>query len=130
MKSNSPFLMRTPLCVLVLALLVTGLVTHYVALTAEGRDQQRFDEATRATESAIRERLDACVALLVGTRGYILSAGSVRRRGFREYIASLDLPRRYPGIQGIGVSVRLRSGEVSRFIASLRAREEMPDFHI
>ena len=61
------------------------------------------------------------IALLRATSG-LFAAAEVDRRLFSAYVQRLELERRYPGLQGIGFSRRLRAGEREALPERMRAQ--------
>jgi signal transduction histidine kinase len=95
---------------------------NYVAASARERDQLRFEAAAQQAHEAIRDRVEAYIALLRATSGLFAAVSEVDRQLFRAYVERLELQRRYPGIQGIGFSKRLRSDELAALPARMRAQ--------
>jgi signal transduction histidine kinase len=95
----------SPWLVLALSLLLTGMLAWYALITAETQDRLRFDNLVQKNEALLRNRMEAYVALLHGAAGLFTASDDVSREAFRTYVERLDLPRRYPGIQGIGFSL-------------------------
>ncbi|MDQ3557260.1 MAG: CHASE domain-containing protein [Gemmatimonadota bacterium] len=118
----------TPWLILAASLLLTAAAAAFVHLNAEARDQARFENAVRATEDRVAARLDAYVALLRGGSGLFAASGEVTRSEFREYVARLGVEEQYPGVQGIGFSLRIPAAERDSLVAAVRA--ERPDFAI
>ncbi|PPS44179.1 CHASE domain-containing protein [Chroococcidiopsis sp. TS-821] len=109
-----------PYFVLVVTLLLTGMATYYVALTARTKDQLRFDNAVERTKDDIQNRLDTYISLLRSGSGLFAASDAVTRADFRAYVNQLQLRDRYPGIQGIGFSVRVSAAQKDALIAELR----------
>jgi signal transduction histidine kinase/CHASE1-domain containing sensor protein len=84
----------------------------YVSGVVDAQAQARFDRVVASTIGAIQVRMDAYVAALRATRGIFLDGREPGRRAFREFTASLEMPRQYPGIQGIGFTKLLKAEDV------------------
>ncbi len=97
----------TPVVVLATSFALTTGATVVVAASSVARSRARFDAATQSTEESIRSRLATYVAMLHGASGLFAASDTVTRREFRAYVDQLELPRRYPGVQGIGYSERV-----------------------
>ena len=100
-----------PYLLFLAALLLTASGAKYAANSAALEDQLRFDTAVGEIRSQVLIRLDAYVAMLLGAAGLFAASDSVEEHEFRDYVARLELPRRYPGVQGIGFSRRLARKE-------------------
>src|SRR5262245_31201329 len=97
-----------PYGVLISSLVLTAAVTYAAANAIESKDRLRFDLAVQRTHTAIKNRLETYIAMLLSGSGLFAANGDVTRDEFRAFVDRLDLQRRYPGIQGIGYSVRLQ----------------------
>lgn len=97
----------TPWLVLALSLGLTVTATLAFIRAIEQSDRARFENAVQSTVDRVRNRLDTYVALLLATRSHVLANPAVEAPSFREYLEGLDVHGRYPGIQGIGFTVRL-----------------------
>lgn len=129
MKSNSPLkparwlVSWSPYGVLAIALLFTGCATYYVAATARAKDRLRFENAVGRTKYDIQNRLETYIALLRGTRGLFAASDLVTRDDFRAYVKSLKLRQLYPGIQGIGFSVRVKPEDKDALAAQMQTQD-------
>lgn len=103
-------------------MVVTAAVTWYIAAEAAMRDQLRFQNAVQQIERSIDSRLDTYVVLLRAGSGLFSMQEEVSLAQFRTFVDHLDLPTRYPGIQGIGYSVRVWPEEVADLEATMRAQ--------
>ncbi|HVE70085.1 MAG TPA: CHASE domain-containing protein [Thermoanaerobaculia bacterium] len=84
---------------------LTLLATSYVWRSTRAADRARFDNAVQTTGDAIAARLDTYINLLNATRGLVASDPALSRKRLRDYIRSHEVQERYPGIQGIGLSL-------------------------
>jgi signal transduction histidine kinase len=112
-----------PLAWAVLALFVaiTALATWYVWRTTRAVDRGRFENAVQTTRDALTARLETYVNVLTATRAVAVADPAVQRDELRAYIRGLNVQQRYPGIQGIGFSVRVPPDEIERLEAEMRA---------
>ena len=118
-----------PYFVLVVTLLLTAIATYYVAVTAKAKDQLRFENAVVRTQYDIQNRLDTYIALLRAGSGLFAASDRTSRDDFRGFVDRLDLQRRYPGIQGIGFSVRVMPQEKDALVANMQ-RQGVENFTI
>jgi signal transduction histidine kinase/ActR/RegA family two-component response regulator len=111
-----------------LAILSVGSVAAagYVAGSARERDQLRFEAAAHQALEGVRDRVESYIALLRATSG-LFAAAEVDRALFHAYVERLELKRRYPGLQGLGFSKRIRPEETQRLVARMRA-QGFPEF--
>ncbi|GMU22924.1 MAG: hypothetical protein AMXMBFR13_30080 [Phycisphaerae bacterium] len=128
-----------PAFVLALGILLTVVMTGLLLSMARARDAARFEHLVEQTANGVKSHLDTYVALLRGAQGLFAASEQVYREEFRAYVDRLDLPQRYPGIQGIGFTRRLAPADVAEFINSQRAvgldrfrvwpENERPEYH-
>src|SRR5215210_4361176 len=118
-----------PWYVFAVFVVLTLLATSYVWQTTRAADRARFDNAVQATRDAITARLDTYINVLTATRGLMASNPALPRHYLRDYIRSHDVQRRYPGIQGIGLSLRVPSENVPQLEAEMR-REGFREFRV
>ena len=118
-----------PWFVFAVFLLLTLLATSYVWRTTRAADRARFDNAVQATRDAIAARLETYVNVLTATRDLIVSDPALQRQDLRDYIRSHELQRRYPGIQGIGLSLRVPVENVRELETEMR-REGFEGFRV
>lgn len=109
-----------PYFVLVVTLLLTALASYTVDRTSRSKERLRFHNAIERTTDSIDKRLDTYLALLRAGRGLFAANQTVSREQFHQFIYNLELPERYPGIQGIGFSVRVDPEETERILAEIQ----------
>ncbi len=109
-----------PAAVLLAALAVTALATYLTHRAAAANDALRFDNVADTIRHDIESRLEAYVAMLRGGAGLFAASDEVRPAEFRAYVERLQLPARYPGIQGIGFSRLVRADEREHVAAMVR----------
>src|SRR5450755_4260745 len=118
-----------PWTVLLVFLLITALATKYVWDSSRLADRTRFTSATQTTRDAIRFRIETYVNVLRAATGLFAANRAATRDEFRAYVRHLDVQRRYPGVIGIGLSLRVRPDGVARVVADMKANE-FPEFRI
>jgi signal transduction histidine kinase len=115
--------------VLAAFLALTLLVTYYIWSTSSVADRARFDNAVQTTRDAIDARIEAYINVLIATRGLAVSNPAISRRELRAYIRSLNLRQRIPGLQGIGLSLRVPREELPLLVKEMR-QEGAPQFYV
>lgn len=97
-----------PVLVLVLGLAATAGAGLQFRHVVDNRARERFQYAVGQAQSDIEARLQTYVSVLRAGAGLFASQDvEVGRAEFAAFAERLELSRRYPGIQGIGYSVRL-----------------------
>jgi len=109
-----------PYAVLGGALIVTFLAALYVHHTAQAKDRARFESSVVQISTTLDNRMDTYVALLRASTGLFAASHAVEQDEFRRFVKQLDLPRHYPGVQGIGFSVRVRPDERNQLVEMMR----------
>ena len=122
----------TPWWVLATALILTVLTTAFAAWSAHVRDVARFENAVQSAQDRILGRLDVYLSTLRAGTAFFAATDTVEPEEFRRFVERLRIQSFYPGVQGIGWSVRLASGlagepderHAIRFLEPLDARNE------
>lgn len=118
-----------PYFVLAVALVLTLLAAYYVSHTAEVRDRLQFQNSVQHAQTSIQNRLETYISGLRAGSALFAASDEVARDEFRVYVEGLDFPRRFPGIRGIGYSVRVKPEEVDALVAKMH-REGFNEFRI
>jgi signal transduction histidine kinase len=116
-----------PFLALCASLLVTIAAAKSASRAANAQERLRFDNAANAVRTAILGRLDAYTAMLRGGAGLFATSEGITFSDFHLYVQRLELPLRYPGIQGIGFSRLVHPGERDAIAATIR--RDVPSFH-
>tara|TARA_R110000787_G_scaffold72147_7_gene160973 strand:+ start:789 stop:2357 length:1569 start_codon:yes stop_codon:yes gene_type:complete len=93
--------------VALLGLALTLVVTVWAERAGSDRQKERFERQADAVQFAVEGRLDTYVALLRATVGLFAASDEVTPGEFQQFVGSLDLIERYPGVQGIGYAAWL-----------------------
>ncbi|MDE3155797.1 MAG: CHASE domain-containing protein [Acidobacteriota bacterium] len=128
-RSDRPFRPWVPYFVLVLSVVLSVAAAGYVAMAARQRDRIRFQNAVQDVRDSIQGRIETYTALLRAGTGLFAESGTVSRLGFQAFVSRLDLPQRYPGIQGIGYIARTAKDDVPELVKSMRIQGASA-FHI
>ncbi|HEY9877720.1 MAG TPA: CHASE domain-containing protein [Leptolyngbyaceae cyanobacterium] len=109
-----------PYIVLLGTLLLTAIATYYTHRTTKAKERLLFENAIQRTQTNIQDRLNTYIALLRAGRGLFDAAPEVGQAEFRQFANNLELRTQYPGIQGIGFSVRVAPSEKDALIEAMR----------
>ena len=118
-----------PLTLLLVGSAATVFVTHELREAFQAQDAERFAAAADQLQDRINERLDTYIAMLRAGAGLAAASSNLTLRDFRAFTGQLELERRYPGIQGIGLSVRIAPGDLRQAVAA-RRRDGDPGFRV
>lgn len=117
-----------PYVVLLAGLFFTASVTYYLWQMSESEDEAAFRAIVQEIDIRIQNRIETYVALLRAGTGLFSASESVDKQKFRRFVRGLTLEEHYPGIQGIGYTVKLDPDEKDSFVRSMRS--QIPDFKI
>jgi signal transduction histidine kinase len=118
-----------PFLVLAVGLVITWLVWANSRHREAAALREEFNFMANKTLAVIENRLQANVQVLRGVAGLFAARNEVDRRSFRNYVETLHLHERYPGILGIGFSLVVPSREKARHEQQIR-NEGFPDYVI
>ena len=85
----------------------------------ESDAQTRFDHMARNVQSILDGRIKTYTDLLRGTASLFLADDEVTRDEFRRYVAGLDLPHQFPGVETINFARYLPDAERMEFEAKM-----------
>jgi len=85
--------------VLAIGCALSAAAAYWVARQVEQEARVKFENDVGDARDSIERRLQAYADVLHGARGLFTASESVSRDAFRRYVSSLDVDRRYPGIQ-------------------------------
>jgi signal transduction histidine kinase len=116
-----------PYLILVGVLAVTAGAAFYAHDLITRQADLTFQNAADRVESEIEGRLDAYIAMLHGGAGLFAASSRVEFNEFKSYVERLELPQRYPGVQGIGFSRFIPDREIGHVSEVIRVH--VPSFH-
>lgn len=114
---------------LFIGLLVTLSLWHWSERVYDRNARAYFDFRVRQLQESIENRLETYQQILHGARGLFVASVSVERNEFYEYVNSLHLDKRYPGVQGIGFSLIVPKRDKDRHTAKIQA-QGFPNYQI
>jgi signal transduction histidine kinase/CheY-like chemotaxis protein len=109
--------------------IVTALAGTYVWRMSRMADRSRFLSAVEGVRSSIDYRFDTYINILRAAGGLFTAESNPSPTELREFIQHIDVQRRYPGIQGIGFSLRIGPADAAAVTARVR-ESEYADFRI
>jgi PAS domain S-box-containing protein len=119
----------TPYVVLAAGLVFTVSVSYRLARVAEAEDRARFQTMVQEVHASVDRRLESYTAVLRAGAGLFSADDAVKESEFRTFVKMLGLSERYPGVQGMGFSLRLKPEERAALVAA-RKREGVESFHL
>ncbi|HEX6069723.1 MAG TPA: CHASE domain-containing protein [Longimicrobiaceae bacterium] len=118
-----------PLLVLLASLLLSAAAAAAVASMSRARDDARFEHAVDGAKDRIISRLTTYETLLRAGAAFVSASEEVRGDEFETFVNRFRLNELYPGIQGIGYSVRVRP-EIRDSLIAIQQARLFPDFRI
>lgn len=116
-----------PLIILLLGLSLTFLAWNASTQAARKIQQEKFEFRVKQIVAGISQRLKSYEQVLLGASGLFAASVSVEREEFRDYLAKLRLGDNFPGIQGVGFSLRIPAAEKQHHLEKIRS-EGFPDY--
>jgi len=109
-----------PWLVLAVGFAATYFLQQAAFNAARQTQQDNFAYQVREITLRIEQRLAAYEQVLRGVKGLYIASKSVERNAFHDFVASLRLENRFPGIQGVGFSLIIPPQEKARHIEAIR----------
>ena len=134
-QAHLPFIRFLPAWPLwpLLALALGLALTFSLWRSADEKARQALDVEFQAQSNKVamhvENRLQANIQVLRGVAALFAASTDVDRLAFRTYVEALHLEERYPGILGVGFSLRLTPVELASHTAAIR-REGFADYQV
>lgn len=109
-----------PYLVLFITLLLTAIASISVDAIAREKDRVRFENSVQRMLNRIEGQVQLSIALLQSGRGLFAANQQVSQAEFRAYVSQLQLREQYPGTQGIGYSMQVKSAEKEALVAEMK----------
>jgi diguanylate cyclase (GGDEF)-like protein/PAS domain S-box-containing protein len=110
----------TAFAVLAMGIALSAAAAYWTAEQVQREVRQRFERAVTDAQTTIKSQIRSYSDVVLGAKGLFIASDSVTRREFREYVDSLELSRRYPGIEAVSYAPRITAAEKTAFVAALR----------
>ncbi|MEZ5505047.1 MAG: CHASE domain-containing protein [Gammaproteobacteria bacterium] len=108
--------------ILGVSLLLTVGAYHLSERFVQKRAEDRFHYRALELEHAITTRLYLYEQLLWSGVALMNASGTVDREDFRQFVNTMNIDRRWPGIQGFGYSQLVRPDDLQSHIDTIRAQ--------
>jgi diguanylate cyclase (GGDEF)-like protein/PAS domain S-box-containing protein len=106
--------------VLAAGVLLSAAAGYAVQRQLERENRLQFDSAVSDANALINARISDYADALRGIRALFIASEQIDRLAFKRYIDSLELSRRYPGIQVVHFSRRISAAERRAFEEQVR----------
>lgn len=111
------------LLVLVIGAAATAVTVNALEKSIHGRTQVRFEQDVERLRLALQSELGNQVTLMHAARGAFASSESVTREEFAQFVDSLELPTRYPGIAGIEFVRRVPARDLKAYVDRMEGEQ-------
>jgi PAS domain S-box-containing protein len=118
-----------PLLVLFISLAITHLLWMHAHNASLQEQRNEFDSMVSDVNDRLHRHMLYYEQVLHGARGFYLYQHEMERQEFRGYIESLEIEKKFPGIQGVSFAPLIPSEHKSAHIAAMR-RTGVPEFNI
>src|SRR5688572_11084693 len=116
----------SPILILIAGVALTLIATWQLAAVVRARSVERFYRAAHQTRTDLSNRIALYTQMLRGGAGLFAADGVPDGDAFRRYVERLEVSSRYPGVQGMGFSLRIPAGELESTLQ--RVRRDDPAF--
>lgn len=99
---------------------ISSWVFRQVAYSDQRVEREEFVKASGEMTSRIEERMNTNINLLYAARAMFSASDYVSRREWRQFVTSLDLSRRYPGVSTVAYLRRVKDSDRNAFINQVR----------
>ena len=96
---------------------------------ADEQDASRFRNSVQQVDDRIRARIQTSIALLRAGTGLFAASNNVDATEFRKFVQQIQLQKNYPGIQGMGYSLKFAANDQAAIIAATK-RAGHPNFKV
>ncbi|HEU4477207.1 MAG TPA: CHASE domain-containing protein, partial [Pyrinomonadaceae bacterium] len=118
-----------PYLVLIVGLIFSSIVSYRLAEGTEAEDRARFQGLVQQVHVGIESRLETYSALVLAGAGLFAGSESVDDQEFKSFVDTLKVAENYPGIRGIGFTVRVKPEERLSLIDMMR-RQGKTEFRV
>ncbi len=109
-----------PYLVLTVGLIFTSIVSYRLATGTEAEDRARFQGLVQQVHVGIESRLETYRALVLAGAGLFAGSETVDNKEFKSFVDTLKVAENYPGIRGIGFSIRVKPEERQALVDTMK----------
>ena len=118
-----------PYLILLLGFCFTLLVYYYFYKLTYEQDRIRFNSSVQEIQDQMRLRIATSTALLRAGTGLFAASDFVDAHEFESFVTEIELDKNYPGVEGIGYSVRFAPADKAQVVAGMK-RQGVAKFRI
>lgn len=128
-KLKNLFLDKTSILTLLVGLICSCGLTIWSAKYISNKHRNELRNLTHQIATSISIRMSRYENSLIQLRAHLITTRDFDRDNFKTYVENIPLLQYYPGIQGLGYTVKIPDNELSRYIRTVR-KEGFPDFKV
>lgn len=118
-----------PLLILGLCLLITIFITYLSFQFVKNHQQERINQLSEIISNSITTRINRYENSLRHIYSYLKTDPQITRQRFKTYVEYLKASESYPGVQGVGFTIRVKEKDLQKYEADVRA-EGFPHFKV
>src|SRR5215217_4096412 len=118
-----------PYLILLLGFCFTLLVYYYFSKLIYEQDKISFEKSVQEIEDQVRLRIATSTTLLRAGTGLFAASRYVNAGEFERFVKQIELEKNYPGVEGIGYSLKFRADEKEKLVAEMKL-QGVPDFRV
>lgn len=99
---------------------ISSWVFRQVVYSDQRVEREEFVKSSGEMTTRIEERMNTNINLLYAARAMFSTSDTVSRRDWRQFVTSLDISRRYPGVSTVAYMRRVKEADRSSFINQVR----------
>src|SRR5262245_21510868 len=108
-----------PYVVFAVACALSIAAAWYVSSTAEARVKAEFRTRAEGIRHQIEVRLNTYFEVVRAGAALVTASTEINGQDFRAFVPELQMHERYPGMEGIGFSQRIRRPDLQRFLRAI-----------
>ena len=108
-----------PFVALVLGCSMTAAVVATITARQQAASANTFRADTLAVQRVVQVQLDTIAAVTHAAAALLAATPEINYVEFRAFVSGLELPERYPGLDGIGFEPRVQEGGLGAFVRSV-----------
>ena len=98
--------------ILVIGIVGTIVATLFVYRVGRDEDKMRLEYEADQAIKRVQYQMERYESVLIQTRAFFLSSTEISKKEFKNYFIKTNLLQRYPGLQGLGLALKVTPNEV------------------
>jgi two-component system, OmpR family, sensor kinase len=115
--------------ILISCLIISGILSYWSYISTSNKHKNKLINVSEQLIDSIKGRLTKHENSLIQLRAHLITSSEVTRDSYKKYVASLMLNERYPGVQGLGYTIKVPKDQLHNYQQSVR-KEGFPTFKV